>query len=165
MNIMLKKFVDQEFLSQAQAEYIEEAVKNKESILISGHRSAGIRPFMAATMATAKSYHPSVQVKGFEDLEKDCDFLLIPGLDGIDFEKLIFEAIKQPNKSFVTVKEPEHPYSLMKLMRDAFKENQDTSKVYHMVECKKIDNVPKLVKITEMKLNEKGKMIKTDFEG
>lgn len=164
MNMMIKRFVDQEFLTEAEGQYLEEALERKESVIISGHRSAGTRPFMAGMMATAKSYHSSVQVKDFDDLKEDVDFLLIPGLDGIDFEEMIKEAIKQPGKAFVSVKEPEHPYSLFKLLREVYKENGDHSKVYQLVECKKVDNVPKLTKITQVKLNEKGRVEKEDFE-
>ena len=83
---------------------------------------------MAALMAVAKGSFKSVQVKGFEDLEKDTEYFLIPGIDNLDFEKLIFEAMKKPNTSFVTLKEPEHPYSIMKLLREVFKETGDASK-------------------------------------
>ena len=38
-------------------------------------------------------------------------------------------------------------------------------KVYQVLECSKIDNVPKLTKITKMALNEKGRIVKEDFEG
>lgn len=165
MNPMIQKFVNQEFMTDAEGKYIEDAISRKESIIVSGHRSAGIRPLMATFMAVAKNNFKSVQVKGFEDLNNDVEYFLIPGLDNLDFEKLIGEAMAKPNTSFVTIKEPEHPYSIMKLLRQVYKENGDTSKVYQVIECNKIDNVPKLTKITKMYLDEKGKMIKEDFEG
>ncbi len=165
MNPMIKRFVDQSMLTEAEGLYIEEAINRKETIIISGHRSAGTRPFMASLMAVAKTVGTSAQIKDFDGIKEDVDYLLIPGIDGIDFEKLIFEAMKEPNKAFVSIKEPEHPYSIMKLMRDAFKETNDNSKVYQVLECDKFDNVPKVVKITEMKLNDKGRMEKADFKG
>lgn len=165
MNPMIKRFVDQEMITEAEGKYIDDAINRKESVIVSGHRSAGTRPFMASLMAAAKTVGSSVQIKDFDGLKEDVDFLLIPGIDGIDFEKLIFEAMKEPNKAFISVKEPEHPYSIMKLMRDTFKENNDTSKVYQVIECDKFDNVPKVVKITEMKLNDKGRVQRVDFEG
>lgn len=165
MNPMIKRFMDQELVTEAEAKYIEEAINRKETVIVSGHRSAGTRPFMAGLMAVAKTVGSSVQVKDFEDLEEDVEYLLIPGIDNIDFEKLIFEAMKQPGKAFITVKEPEHPYSIMKLMRDTFKETEDTSKVFQVIECDKFDDVPKVVKITEMTLNEKGRVQRVDFEG
>ena len=165
MNSMIQKYVSQGFMTEAEGNYIDEAIQRKESVIVSGHRSAGIRPLMAALMAVAKSNFNSVQVKGFEDLNNDVEYYLIPGLDNLDFEKLIAEAMSKPNTSFVTLKEPEHPYSLLKLLRQVYKENGDTSKVYHMLECSKIDNVPKLTKVTKMSLDENGKVIKVDFEG
>lgn len=165
MNPMIQKYVTQEFMTEAEGKYIEEAISRKESIIVSGHRSAGIRPLMAALMAVAKGSFKSIQVKGFEDLNNDVEYFLIPGLDNLDFEKLIGEAMAKPNTSFVTLKEPEHPYSILKLLRDVYKENGDTSKVYHMLECSKIDDVPKLTKVTKMSLDEKGKIVKVDFHG
>ena len=163
MNPMIKRFMDQELVTEAEAKYIEEAINRKETVIVSGHRSAGTRPFMAGLMAVAKTAGTSLQVKGFEDIKADVEYLLIPGIDDIDFEKLILDAMKEENKSFISVKEPEHPYSIMKLMRDAFKETGDSSKVYQVIECDKFDGVPKVVKITEMTLNEKGRVQRVDL--
>ena len=163
MHKMIEKFVTQGFMKQEEGQYIEDALDRKETIIVSGHRSAGIRPFMATLMAIAKSKHSAVQVKGFEDLEKEGDYLLIAGIDGIDFEKLIGDAMMKPNTSFVSIKEPDHPYSIMKLLKSGYKANQDTSKVYQVIECEKENDVPFVQKITEMKLDENGKVKKADF--
>lgn len=79
MNTMIKKFVDQETMTEEQGKYVEDAIMRKESIVVSGHRSAGIRPLMASLMAVAKTNFSNVQVKVFDDLEKDVEFFLIPG--------------------------------------------------------------------------------------
>ncbi len=163
MHSMIQKFVAQEFMTEAEGTYIDEAIKRKESVIVSGHKSAGIRPLMASLMAVAKVDSSSVQVKGFADLESDVDYFLIPGINDIDFESLIGQAMKKANTSFVTLKEPDYPYSIMKLLREAFKETGDTSKVYQVLECAKVDNVPKLTKITQMSLDEKGKVLKSDL--
>jgi hypothetical protein len=162
---MIKRFVVQGFMTETQAEYIEKAIMRKESIIISGHRSAGIRPFMATLMAVAKSNFNSTQVKNFDDLQSEVDYLLIPGLDNIDFEKIIGDAMAKPNTAFISIKEPEHPYSILKLLKNVYKQTGDSSKVYQALECAKVDNVPKLTKITKMSLDEKGKIIKVNFEG
>lgn len=164
MNPMIKKFVTQEFMTEAEGKYIEEAIMRRESIIVSGHRSAGIRPLMATLMAVAKNNFSSVQIKTFEDLKNEGDYLLIPGLDNIDFEKLINDAMAKPNTAFISIKEPEHPYSIMKLLRNVYKINGDTSKVYQTLECAKVNDVPKLTKITQMTLDEKGKVVRVDFE-
>ncbi len=163
MNPMIKKFVDQNFMTQDQGQYIEDAILRKESIVVSGHRSAGIRPLMASLMAVAKSNFKSVQVKGFEDLDKETEFYLIPGIDGIDFESLISHAIGKEGSAFVSIKEPEHPVSLMKVMKANYKEDKGINKKIHTLECIKVDDVPLLDKITLMYLTEKGKIAKEDF--
>lgn len=163
MNSMIQRYVNQKFMTEEQGNYIEEAIMRKESIIVSGHRSAGIRPLMAALMAVAKSNFTSVQVKGFEDLEKETEFFLIPGIDNIDFEKLIGDALAKENTAIVSLKEPEHPVSLMKVMKANFKQGKGINKKVHTLECIKVDDVPVLSKITEMHVDEKGKVIKTDF--
>ncbi|MCF6464615.1 hypothetical protein [Clostridium sp. Cult2] len=166
MNPMLKKLVDQDFMTEPQGEYLEDSIGKKESIIVSGHKGWGIRPLMATLMAIAKINSKAIQVKGFDDLKKeDVEYFLIPGISGIDFEKLIAEAMAIPNSAFISIKDPEHPYSIFKLLREVFKKNKDTSKVYQVLECAKIDDVPKLIKITQITLDETGKLNKIDFKG
>jgi hypothetical protein len=163
MNPMISKFVTQNFMTEEQGQYIEDAIMRKESIVVSGHRSAGIRPLMATLMAVAKKNFTNVQVKGFDDLENQVEFFLIPGLDDIDFEKLIQDAIAVPDTAFISLKEPEHPVSLMKVLKANYKQGKGINKKIHTLECTKKDNVPYLDKITEIHIDENGKIIKTDF--
>lgn len=162
MNAMIKKFVDTGMMTEEQGQFIEEAIMRKDSIVVSGHRSAGIRPLMASLMGVAKSNFTNVQVKSFDDLEKDVEFFLIPGLDNIDFEKLVSEAISKPDTSFVSLKEPEHPVSLMKVLRQNFKNGTGIGKRIQTLECVKENDEAKLLKITEMYLDESGKVKKQD---
>lgn len=164
MHKMIEKLVNQEFMTQAEAQYIQDAIDRKESLIVSGHRSAGTRPLMATLMAVTKSKYSSKQVKGFEDLDEDVEYFLIPGIEGLDFEDLIAKAMAKPDTNFVTIKEPEHPYSILKLLRSVYKDTKDSSKVYQVLECDKVDDVPELAKITAMSLDEKGKMQRVDFE-
>ncbi|NLY77866.1 MAG: hypothetical protein GX080_07265 [Tissierellia bacterium] len=165
MNAMLKKLVDQNFMTEEQADYIEKAIERKESLIVSGHRGWGTRPLIATLMAVAKSNYKSLQVKGFDDLDKtDIDYLLIPGIKDIDFGELVKKAMAIPNISLITIKDPEHPYSIFKLLRDVFKETQDSSKTYHILECAKVDDEPILAKITKAVMDEKGKLIKEDIK-
>lgn len=165
MHMMIEKLVGQELMTKEEGEFIQQAIDRKESIIVSGHRSAGTRPLMASLMAVAKSTYSSVQVKGFDDLDKETEYFLIPGIPNLDFEKLIGDAMAVKDTALVSIKEPEHPYSIMKILRNNFKLNNDTSKVYQVLECDKFDDVPKIVKITTMKLNEKGRLEKEDFQG
>ncbi|MCK9444168.1 MAG: hypothetical protein M0Q14_06550 [Tissierellaceae bacterium] len=164
MHAMIQKYVDQGFMTEIEGKYVDEAIKKKESVIVSGHRSAGVRPFVATLMAVGKSAFESIRVKGFEDLNSDgIDYFLIPGIDGLDYEKLIGEAMRVPEASFIALKEPEHPFSILKLLREVFKENGDTSKTYHVIECAKVDDVPKVTKVTKMNINDKGKILKEDL--
>jgi len=165
MNPLIKKLVDQNFMTEEQAKYVEEAINRKESLIVSGHRGWGTRPLIATLMAVAKASFNTVQVKGFGDLDNnELDYLLIPGIKDIDFEELVRRAMKIPNISLITIKDPEHPYSIFKLLRDVFNETNDSSKVYHILECAKVNDEPVLSKITKVTMDEKGKLIKKDLK-
>ena len=47
MNPFMKKLIDSNFMTEAHGNYIEEAVMNKDSIIISGHKGFGILPLFA----------------------------------------------------------------------------------------------------------------------
>lgn len=162
MHPMLQKNVDSNFITEEQGNYIEEAIKNKESLIISGHRSAGVRVFMATCMAIAKASYTSVQVKSEADLEKEVEYYLIPGIDADNFEEIIQTAFSKEDSSVITLKEPEHPYSIIKIMKKSFKETKNTSKVVTLLECRKIDNVPYLINLNKMSYDENGKIVKEE---
>lgn len=164
MNPFMKKLVDQKFMTDDQAGYIEEAVAGKNSIIISGHKGFGILPLMAAITASAKSSFKIKQVKTFEDLNEKTDYYIIADLANIDYGKLITEAVLKPDSSFISLKDPDHPYSILKILGDAYKTNGDTSKTYQVIECAKIEGVPQLSKITRITLNENGKLVKVDYK-
>lgn len=165
MNPMLKKLVDSEFMNEAHANYIEAAIMNKDNIIVSGHKGWGILPLMATVSAVTKANFKIKQVKGFDDLSEEVEYYVIPDLKDIDFAKLVTDTIKIPNSSLVTIKDPDHPYAVMKVVKDAFKETKDASKVYQVIECCKVNDEKKLAKITKMTIDEAGKVTKVDFEG
>ena len=99
MNPFIMKFVNDGFFNETVGNYIDEALNNGESIVIAGHRSTGTRPFMANLMAIAKKTYTTVQVKKLEDLQKEAQYYLIPGIPEIDFEDLVYQAIKIPNSN------------------------------------------------------------------
>lgn len=165
MDPFLQKLVDQRFITEGQANYIEAAVMRKDSFIISGHKSFGILPLMATIGSVAKSNFQIKQVKTFEDLNEKADYYIIPALNDIDYAKLINDAMGLPNSAFIALKDPDHPYSILKLLTDVYKANGDTSKTYQVAECAKIDGEKVLFKITQMTMNENGKITKLDFEG
>ncbi len=164
MNSFLKKLVDQKFMTEGQANYIEEAIVRKDCLIISGHKGWGILPLMATASAVAKSNFKIKQVKGFEDLKEAADYYLIADLSNIDYAKLITDAVLMPEGSFISLKDPDHPYSILKILGDAFKINGNTSKVYQVLECAKVNDEKLLSKITKITLNESGKLVKEDFK-
>jgi hypothetical protein len=165
MNPMLKKLVDQEFMNEAFANYIEEAVMNKDSFIVSGHKGWGILPLMATVSAVAKSNFKIKQVKGFEDLADETEYYIIADLNNIDYAKLVADTMAIQNTSMICLKDPDHPYSFLKIVGDVYKTNGDTSKVYQVLECAKVNDQKQLAKITKITLNENGKTVKVDFKG
>lgn len=119
---------------------------------------------MATVSAVAKSNFKIKQVKGFEDLEDEADYLLIADLSNIDYAKLVADAILTPNSSFISLKDPDHPYSIFKILGDIYKANGPTSRVFQVLECAKINDEKKLSKITQITMKENGKLTKVDFE-
>ncbi|NLB23142.1 MAG: hypothetical protein GX833_07785 [Clostridium sp.] len=164
MNPFLMKFVNDGFFNEAVGEHIDAAIQNGESVIVAGHRSTGTRPFMANLMAIAKKTHPAVQVKKAEDLEKEAKYFLIPGIPNIDFEALIYDAIKIPDTSIISIKEPEQPLSLMKLFKKLNKEEGPTTKVFHQIECDKKDGVPFVSKVTTFSMDDKGKVKRENLD-
>ncbi|KAF5058166.1 hypothetical protein DSECCO2_349430 [anaerobic digester metagenome] len=163
MNPFIMKFVTDGFFNETVGNFIDEAITSGDSIIIAGHRSTGTRPFMANLMAVTKKTHPAVQVKKAEDLEKETKYFLIPGIPDIDFEELIFNAIKVPDTSILTIKEPEQPVSLMKIFKKLYKEVGATPKKFHQIECEKKDGVPFVKKVTTFTMSEDGKVQKEDL--
>ena len=164
MNSFLQKLVDQKFMTEGHANYIEAAIMRKESFVISGHKGFGILPLMATISTVAKSNFKIKQVKGFEDLQEEADYYIIADLSGLDYAKLIADTMAIPNASFIALKDPDHPYSILKLISDVYKQNGDISKAYQVVECVKVDGEKQLGKITQMTLNESGKLVKVDYK-
>lgn len=163
MNPFIMKFVTDGFFNETVGNYIDEALNNGESIVIAGHRSTGTRPFMANLMAIAKKSYTTVQVKKIEDLQKEAQYYLIPGIPDIDFEDLVYQAIKIPNSNIITIKEPEQPVSLLKLFKKLYKEVGPTTKKFTQIECDKKDGVPFVSKVTTFSMSEDGKVIKSDL--
>ncbi len=156
MHPMLQKQVTSEFMTQEQAEKIEAAINAKDSVIASGHRSAAVRPLLATIMTMAKQFSTK-QIKTMDDVTDDVDFLLLPGLGVDDFEDYVQKCI-EAKPAMVTIKEPEHPYSMMKVMKKALKETGNSDKQVWLLECRKINNVPKLIDVQRMYYDEKGKV-------
>lgn len=163
MNPLIMKFVNDGFFNETVGNHLDAALTNGESIIIAGHRSTGTRPFMANMMAAAKKSYKTVQVKKVEDLEKEAQYFLIPGIPDVDFEDIVYQAIKVPTANIVTIKEPEQPISLMKIFKKLYKEVGPTDKKFHQIECDKKDGVPFVAKVTTFSMGADGKVAKSDL--
>lgn len=163
MNPMIKKLVDSEFMTEAHGAYLEEALMRKESIIVSGHKGWGILPLMATLGAVAKASYGIKQVKTLEDLAGEADYYIVADAKDVEFSKLVADTMAIPGSQMIAIKDPDHPYSFFKLLGDVYKATGDTSKVYQVIECAKINDEKKLVKITRISLDENGKTIKADF--
>ncbi len=146
MSAMFQKLVDQGFMTSEQASYINGAVERKESIIVSGHKGWGILPLLATISTVAKGQGPIVQVKDGASLEENTEFFIISKPKVEDYEALIKDAIKVEEIPMIAIKDPDHPFSLFKLLKGVYKENGNTSKVYQVVECAKEDDVKKIGK-------------------
>ncbi len=181
MNPMIQKLVDSAFMTEAHGTYREEALGRKESLIVSGHKGWGILPLMATLSTVAKAGYSIKQVKGLEDLTGEVDYLIIadakvdqkPNLEvdritdakDVAFDKLVAEAMAIPDTQLIAIKDPDHPYSFFKLLGDVYKATGDTSKVYQVIECAKVNDEKKLAKITRVALDAAGKTVKSDFAG
>ncbi len=164
MKVFLKKLIDQGFMTDGQGQYIVAALNEKESFIISGHKGWGILPLMATISGAAKSKFKIKQVKSFEDLESETDFLLIADLKNIDYGKLVEKAILVADAAFISLKDPDHPYSIFKILKDIYKNHGPIQKAIHILECAKTDEGNKLIKMTKVTIGEKGRLEKSDFE-
>lgn len=165
MNPMIQKLVDSAFMTEAHGTYLEEALGRKESLIVSGHKGWGILPLMATLSTVAKAGYSIKQVKTLEDLTSDVDYLIIADAKDVEFGKLVAEAMAIADTQMIAIKDPDHPYSFFKLLGDVYKVNGDTSKVYQVIECAKVNDEKKLAKITRVALDDNGKMVKADFAG
>lgn len=168
MNPMLQKLIDQDFMTEAEANYLADAIKNGDTIIISGHRGHGILPLLASLGAASKEFFTVKPVRNIEtDLEdENAQVLMIGDLKDVDYSQVLSKAFALKDKSVITIKDAEHSFSVMKVLSDVYKATGDDSKVYQLAECTKTDDgVKKLAKLVKVTLNEKGRPVRTAFKG
>ncbi len=159
----MQVLVDQGFLTGEMAEYLEASFDKKVNVIIAGHRGHGIIPLLATCM-TCIDKNDMKMVKNVEaDLAADVSYYVLGDLKDVDFGKVLTKIFTEKTGSVIAIKDPEHGYSLMKILRDVYNANNDSKKEYIMVECKKIGETKKVGKITHFELGEKGKVVKKDI--
>lgn len=164
MNVLIQKYVDSGLFPESVGEYVDQAFQNKESVVVAGHPSTGSRPLMANLMGLAKKEYDTVQVRKVEDLEKDAEYYLIFGAPAEDMEEIISKVLEK-GKSFVALKDPDTPYSVMKVFRQHVKACPDCDHIIHQVSLRKdgtgADAVPYTDRVDKYFVNDK-KKVKTE---
>ncbi len=164
MNQMIKKLIDQEFMTESQAEYLETAISNKDNIIISGHRGHGILPLLATLGAVAQGVGKLKPVRNIDnDLNDDsASYYLIGDLKDVDYPSLLLNILSTEKVSIITIKDADHSFSVMKLLSDVYKKNNEAIKTYQLVECTKdADGIKKIAKIVKAVQNSQGKLERT----
>lgn len=164
MNQMLKKLIDQEFMTETQAEYLEAAIANKDNIIISGHRGHGILPLLATLGSVAQGIGKIKPIRNIEnDLnDSSADYYLIGDLKDVDYPSLLLNILANEKVSIITLKDADHSFSVMKLLSDVYKTNNESTKTYQLIECTKDANdLKKIAKIVKAVQNNQGKLERT----
>lgn len=158
MDAGFQKLVDSGFMTAEQGTYIENAVLAKENIIVSGHKGWGILPLLATIGNFAKQKHQVKQIKGMECLTDDVDYYVIAAPKEEDFERLVIKAFSASNSRTITLKDPDHPYSIMKVLKQIKKVDCP----FCVIECAKVGEEKLLSNIKKMYMSAEGKLIKED---
>ncbi|MBN2899142.1 MAG: hypothetical protein JXO44_10250 [Clostridia bacterium] len=160
MHPMFEKLVNESFINGDQIQLIEEAINEKRSIIVSGHKGWGILPLLATISTYAKADYSIEQVKTIDDLNAAADFHVMTNPKDSSFEDVIISAIKNEKVNLLTIKDPDHPYSLFKIMKDIHEEIGGLDKKFLVIECAKKDDLKHVAKITKVEMDETGKLKK-----
>lgn len=158
MDAGFKKLVDSQFMTEAQAVYIENAVTQNENIIVSGHKGWGILPLLATIGNFAKQHFDVKQVKALNDLTDDVSYYVIAAPKENDFEALVVKAFSADKARTITIKDPDHPYSIMKVLKQIKKEDRP----FCVVECAKVGDAKRCDNIKRMYFSTEGKIVKED---
>jgi hypothetical protein len=163
----LAALAETDFITPEQAAYLEECVEAKKNIVIAGHKGHGILILLSHLLTCIDLKANKVkQVKKIPaDLEAEADYFIVGDIKEQEksYGEILTELYAKQGGAVLCLKDPDHNFSLMKIIRDVTKQTGDKSKVYVMVECTKIDDVKKVVKATEMKIDEKGRIAREDI--
>jgi hypothetical protein len=160
MHPMFEKLVKESFITGEQVQLIEEAVNDKRTIIVSGHKGWGILPLLATISTYAKADKSIQQVKTLADLETAADFHVVTNPKEASFEEVVISGIKTEGVNLLAIKDPDHPYSLFKIMKDINKEAGPLTKKFFVIECAKKDDLKHVSKLTKVEMDENGKLNK-----
>lgn len=160
MHPMFQKLINESFIKDEQVQVIEKAVSEKRSIIVSGHKGWGILPLLATISSVAKGDASVQQVKSIDDLSVTADFHVVTNPKDVSFEEVILTGIKNEGVNLLAIKDPDHPYSLFKLMKDVQKTEGTLSKAFLLIECAKKEDVKHVSKLTHVHMDQAGKLKK-----
>jgi hypothetical protein len=160
MHPMFQKLMNESFIKDEQVQVIEKAVSEKRSIIVSGHKGWGILPLLATISTVAKGDASVQQVKSIDDLNVAAEFHVVTNPKDVSFEDVIITGIKGEGVNLLAIKDPDHPYSLFKIMKDIQKAEGSLSKKFLVVECAKKDDLKHVSKLTQVEMDENGKLKK-----
>jgi hypothetical protein len=162
----LAALAETEFISPDQAEYLEQCVEAKKNIIIAGHKGHGILILLSHLLTCIDLKANKVkQVKNIPaDLEAEADYYVVGDIkeQEKDYGEILADLFSKKG-AVLCLKDPDHNFSLMKIVRDVAKATGDSTKEYVMVECTKVDGEKKVVKATEIKVSPEGKIAKEDI--
>jgi hypothetical protein len=160
----LQDLVATGFIAEEAAEYVEKCIQNKENIIVAGHKGHGILILLSNLLTCIdKANNKVMQIKnGSTDAADVADIYLVGDLKETNYDELLTNLYSRPDSSVFTLKDPDHNFSLMKIIRDVYNKTKDSSKIYVMVECKKINDEKKVFKVTRFTLTDEGKLVKNE---
>lgn len=161
MHPMFQKLMKESFITEAQIQLIEESISNKRSIIVSGHKGWGILPLLATISTCAKAEASIQQVKVIGDLETAAGFHVVTNPKEVSFEEVIITGIKTEGVNILAIKDPDHPYSLFKIMKNIQKETGTLGKKFLIIECAKKEDLKHVSKLTTVEMDDQGKLQKT----
>lgn len=161
----LQELANTDFITPEQAEFLEQCIENKENIVVAGHKGHGILILLSHLVTCINPAQAKLkQVKNIPaDLEAEADYYLVGDLKDKDYEELLTALFSKKDSAVLTLKDPDHNFSLMKIIRDVAAKTNDYSKKYIVVEAKKVQDVKKVCKITRLSFNNAGKIVKEDI--
>lgn len=162
----LEALAQTEFITPEQAEYLEKCVEEKKNIIIAGHKGHGILILLSHLLTCIDPKANKVkQIKNIPaDLDTEADYYIVGDIKEQEksYGDILTELFSKKG-AVLCLKDPDHNFSLMKVIRDVAKQTGDATKEYVMVECTKVDGEKKVVKATEMKVTPEGKIEKADI--
>jgi uncharacterized lipoprotein YehR (DUF1307 family) len=162
----LAALANTDFITPEQAEYLEQCVEGKKHVIIAGHKGHGILILLSHLLTCIDIKANKVkQVKNIPaDFEAEASYYVVGDIkeQEMSYGDILTKLFSKEG-AVLCLKDPDHTFSLMKVIRDVAKQTEDYSKEYIMVECTKVDDVKHVAKVTKLAVSPQGKILKEDI--